>query len=97
MLLIFLPPLLYAGAFFANLRDLRADLRVDLAAGDRARAGDDGRGRVVAHELIDGLSWPAAFTLGAIVGPTDPVAATAIARRLGVPRTARRRSSRARA
>ena len=41
---------------------------------------------VVAHELIDGISWPAAFALGAIVGPTDPVAATAIARRLGVPR-----------
>ena len=45
VLLIFLPPLLYSAAFFANLRDLRADLRVDLAAGDRARAGDDGRRR----------------------------------------------------
>ena len=45
VLVIFLPPLLYSGAFFANLRDLRADLRVDLAAVDRARAGDDGRGR----------------------------------------------------
>ena len=32
------------------------------------------------------MSWPVAFTLGAIVGPTDPVAGTAIARRLGVPR-----------
>ena len=40
----------------------------------------------VAHALIGGLSWPAAFALGAIVGPTDPVAATSIARRLGVPR-----------
>ena len=27
VLVIFLPPLLYSGAFFANLRDLRADLR----------------------------------------------------------------------
>ena len=41
---------------------------------------------VVAHELIDGLSWAAAFTLGAIVAPTDPIAATAIARRQGAPR-----------
>lgn len=32
------------------------------------------------------LSWPVAFVLGAIVSPTDPVAATAIAERLGVPR-----------
>src|SRR3712207_7958647 len=40
---------------------------------------------VVAHEWI-GLSWPMAFALGAIVSPTDPVAATAIMRRLGAPR-----------
>ena len=41
---------------------------------------------VVAHELVDGMPWAAAFTLGAIVSPTDPIAATAIARRLGVNR-----------
>ena len=32
------------------------------------------------------MSWPAAFVLGAIVSPTDPVAATAIAGRVGIPR-----------
>jgi CPA1 family monovalent cation:H+ antiporter len=32
------------------------------------------------------MSWPVAFTLGAIVSPTDPLAATVIARRLGAPR-----------
>ena len=41
---------------------------------------------VVAHEAIHGLDWPAAFILGAIVSPTDAIAATAIARRFGVPR-----------
>ena len=41
---------------------------------------------VVAHALIPGLSWPVAFVLGAIVSPTDPTAATAIAERLGLPR-----------
>jgi Na+/H+ antiporter len=41
---------------------------------------------VTAHALIGGLPWAAAFTLGAIVAPTDPLAATAIGRRLGVPR-----------
>ena len=40
---------------------------------------------VAGHELI-GLSWSVAFVLGAIVSPTDPVAATAIAGRLGAPR-----------
>jgi CPA1 family monovalent cation:H+ antiporter len=37
--------------------------------------------------MID-LSWPAGFVLGAVVSPTDPLAATTIARRLGVPRRA---------
>ena len=40
---------------------------------------------VVGHEAI-GLSWPLAFALGAIVSPTDPVAATTIMRQLGAPR-----------
>jgi len=41
---------------------------------------------VVAHELVDGLPWAAAFALGAVVSPTDPLAGAAIMRRLGVPR-----------
>ncbi len=41
---------------------------------------------VVAHSLIDGMTWGAAFALGAIVAPTDPIAATSIIRRLGAPR-----------
>jgi CPA1 family monovalent cation:H+ antiporter len=40
---------------------------------------------VVAHTVI-GLDWATAFVLGAVVAPTDPIAATAISRRLGVPR-----------
>jgi monovalent cation/hydrogen antiporter len=40
---------------------------------------------VISHEVI-GLTWPMAFALGAIVSPTDPVASTAIMRRLGAPR-----------
>jgi len=40
---------------------------------------------VVVHVLIPGLPWAVAFVLGAIVSPTDAVAATAIAQRLGIP------------
>ena len=40
---------------------------------------------VVAHAIVPGMSWGAAFVLGAIVGPTDPVAATATFSRLGAP------------
>ena len=40
---------------------------------------------VIAHEVI-GMSWAMSFALGAIVSPTDPVAATALMRRVGAPR-----------
>jgi Sodium/hydrogen exchanger family len=40
----------------------------------------------VAHALIPDLPWAAAFVLGAIVSPTNPLAAATIMRRLGVPR-----------
>jgi Na+/H+ antiporter len=39
-----------------------------------------------AHALVPGLPWEAAFVLGAIVSPTDPLAAAAIMRRLDAPR-----------
>ena len=86
VLVLFLPPLLYAAAFFASLSDLRADLRpisllaVGLVIATTVTVA------LVAHALIDGLTWGAAFALGAIVSPTDPIAATAIVRRQGAPR-----------
>ena len=81
-----LPPLLYGAAFFTSLSDLRANagpiglLAIGLVVVTTVGVA------VVAHTVVDGLTWPAAFVLGAIVSPTDPIAATAIARRLGVPR-----------
>jgi len=82
--IIFLPPLLNAAAFSSSPLDLRAHLRpiALLAVGlvlltTLAVAA-------IAH-LVVGLPWAAAFVLGAILAPTDPVAADAIFRRLGVP------------
>ena len=86
VLAIFLPPLLYSAAFFANLRDLRNDARAISLLAVALVLATMCTVAVVAHALIDGLPWAAAFALGAIVAPTDPLAATAIARRLGVPR-----------
>src|ERR671929_119832 len=86
VLVIFLPPLLYSGAFFANLRDLRANLRVISLLAIGLVIATACVVAVVAHALIDGIPWAAAFALGAIVAPTDRLAATTIARRLGVPR-----------
>ena len=81
-----LPPLLYGAAFFTSLRDLRSNMRpIGLLAIGLVVATTVGVA-VVAHAFIDDLSWAGAFVLGAIVSPTDPLAATSIARRLGVPR-----------
>ena len=81
-----LPPLLYGTAFFTSLRDLRVNIRsIGLLAVGLVAATTAGVA-VVAHAFVDDLTWPSAFVLGAIVSPTDPIAATAIARRLGVPR-----------
>jgi monovalent cation/hydrogen antiporter len=86
VLVAFLPPLLYWAGFFSSPRDLRADARAISLAAVGLVLATTGAVAVVAHAAVDGLSWPAAFALGAIVSPTDPLAATAIARRLGVPR-----------
>src|SRR3954451_16221978 len=86
ILIAFLPPLLYSAAFFASLRDLRENVRpVGLLAVGLVTATTV-TVAVVAHMVVDDLSWPAAFVLGAIVSPTDPVAAVEIAVRSRAPR-----------
>ena len=86
VLVIFLPPLLYSAAFFANLHDLKRDMRAISMLAIGLVLATMCTVAVIAHALIDDLPWAAAFALGAIVAPTDPVAATTVARRLGVPR-----------
>ena len=82
-----LPPLLYSAAFNTGLRDLKRNLRpisllaIGLVTLTMVVVA------VAAHYVI-GLSWAGSFVLGAVVSPTDPLAATSIARRLGVPRRA---------
>jgi monovalent cation/hydrogen antiporter len=85
VLVIFLPPLLYVAAFFADLRAIQADARALSLTSIGLVLVTTCAVAVVGHELID-LPWAVAFALGAIVSPTDPVAATSIARQLGVPR-----------
>jgi CPA1 family monovalent cation:H+ antiporter len=82
----FLPPLLYWAGFFSSPRDLRADARAISLSAVGLVLATAAAVAVAAHAVVDGLPWAAAFALGAIVSPTDPVAATAIGRRLGIPR-----------
>jgi monovalent cation/hydrogen antiporter len=86
VLVVFLPPLLYSTAFFANLGDLRRDLRAISITSIGLVLVTMCAVAVVAHEVIPGMSWEVAFVLGAIVSPTDPLAGAMIMRRLDVPR-----------
>ena len=86
VLVLFLPPLLYKSAFFSNFNDFRANLRSLAMSTVALVLVTMGAVALVAHALIPGMSWQAAFVLGAIVSPTDPVAASTILRRLDAPR-----------
>jgi monovalent cation/hydrogen antiporter len=86
VLVVFLPPLLYGAAFFANFGDMRANLRALSLSSIGLVLVTMTLVAVAAHRMIGDMSWAAAFSLGAIVSPTDPLAGGSIMRRLGVPR-----------
>lgn len=86
VLLGLLPPLLYAAALQTSLVDFNANRRpILLLSVGLVVFTTVGVGAVV-HALIPGIGWPAALAIGAVVAPPDAVAATAIARRIGLPR-----------
>jgi monovalent cation/hydrogen antiporter len=84
--LVVLPPLLYIAAFFTPVQNLRANLGTISSLAVGLVIVSAGAVAAVAHALVPGISWSAAFALGAIVAPPDAIAATAVTRRLAVPR-----------
>src|SRR3954452_2034655 len=87
--LVFLPPLVYAAGWRTSPQELRAVMRplamlsiglVFVAAAAVA---------VVAHAMVPELSWAEVAILGAVLAPTDAVAATSMFRRLGAPERVR--------
>ncbi|TMC64270.1 MAG: Na+/H+ antiporter [Chloroflexi bacterium] len=86
VLLVFLPPLLFSAAIETPIRDLRANIAPLLRLSFGLVLFTMVIVAVVAQAVIPTLGWPAAFTLGAIVAPTDALSATSVFRRLGAPR-----------
>ena len=84
-LALFLPPLLYWAALHTNLRDLRRDLRPISMLAVGLVVATTSAVALLAHAAL-GLPWAVAIVLGAIVAPPDPVAAVAVAGRIGMPR-----------
>lgn len=85
LLFLFLPPLIYSSAWLTSWREFRVNLRPILLLSVGLVLVTTTIVAVVAHILI-GLSWPIAFVLGAVVSPTDAVAASATAQSVGLPR-----------
>lgn len=85
ILLVVLPPILYAAAVNVPVIDLRrnlgpiAGLSVALVIISALVIG------LVLHLLVPQLPFAAGVALGAVVAPTDAVAATSIGKRLGMP------------
>src|SRR5690349_2724005 len=81
-----LPPLLYAAAIQTSLVDFNAHRRAILLLAVGLVAFTTVGVAVLVHALLPDLGWWPAFAIGAVVAPPDAVAATAIGRRIGLPR-----------
>ncbi|MET7681025.1 Na+/H+ antiporter [Streptomyces sp. NPDC005423] len=82
---LLLPPLLYTSASDSSYLDLRAQVRpVALLSVGYVLFATVVVG-LAAYVIVPGLPLTAALVLGAVVAPPDAVAATAVARRVGLP------------
>jgi CPA1 family monovalent cation:H+ antiporter len=83
--LVFLPPLLYAAAWQTNLREFRRNLVSILLLALGLVAFTVWGVAEVADRFITALDWKSGFLLGAVVATTDAIAATSIAKSIGLP------------
>src|SRR5256885_13578611 len=74
LFLVFVPPLLYWGAVSFPLRDFRRELGPILRLAVIMVLVSMSAVAALAHYMDPAFTWAAAFTLGAIVSPPDPVA-----------------------
>ena len=83
--LVILPPLLFQSAFVTSWRDFRYNL-VSIGSLAFGLVGFTVLGvATAARWVLPGFDWRMGLVLGAVVSTTDAIAATSIARRLGLP------------
>ncbi len=83
--LVVLPPLLYSAAWLTSWRDFKFNL-VSICFLAFGLVGFTVLGVAeAAHRLFSGFDWRLGFVLGAVVATTDAIAATSIAKRVGLP------------
>jgi monovalent cation/hydrogen antiporter len=83
--LVFLPPLLFSDALNSSWRDFRENWRPIFLLSVGLVFATTASVLLVAHLLL-GMAWGPAFVLGAVLGPTDTVAVSAILERFPIPR-----------
>ncbi|HTQ31686.1 MAG TPA: Na+/H+ antiporter, partial [Opitutaceae bacterium] len=86
VLIFFLPPIVYQAAIVTSWRDFQQNLRPILLLGVALVIFTTLLVGWVAHALVPGLPWAAAFALGAIVSPSDTAGAIAVLQELPIPR-----------
>src|SRR6202021_2531491 len=85
--LVFLPPLLYSAAWTLSWREFQRNfVSIAMLAGGLVLFTVVGLA-VAAGALVPGFDWKSAVLLGAVVAATDEIAATSIARRVGLPQS----------
>lgn len=84
--LVFLPPLLFSASFHISWRDFRDSL-VSIVLLAFGLVGFTVYGvAVTTRSVLPGFGWKLGLVLGSVVATTDAIAATATAKRLGLPR-----------
>ena len=78
LFLVFIPPLLYSGSRLFPLRDFQRQLGPIVRLAILMVVVSTAAVAVVAHAIDPAFTWAAAFTLGAIVSPPDPVAVLSV-------------------
>ena len=85
ILVVFLPLLLFEGAYNVSARRLRDNLiPITLLAGPGVLLGMLITGAVV--HLLLGIAWEPALLFGALISSTDPIAVVSLFRELGAPK-----------
>src|SRR5882724_4788571 len=83
---VILPPLLYSAAWLTSWREFSYNLVSILMLAFGLVAFTVFGVSSAAHWLFPGFDWRLGFVLGAIIAPTDALAATSIAKRIGLPK-----------
>ena len=84
--LVFLPPLLYSAAWQTSWTDFKYNIVSILGLAVGLVFFTAVGVALTAHFFLPTFDWRIGFLLGAVVSPTDAVAATSIAKKIGLPK-----------